>query len=33
MTNKQAGWIFVALGALLMCNGDLRCALRKTLNI
>lgn len=33
MTNKHAGWIFFALGALLLCNGDVRCAIRKTLSI
>jgi len=33
MSKKQWGMLFAALGALLLCNGDVRCAIRKTLSI
>lgn len=33
MRSKDFGWLFLAVGALLLCNGDLRCAVRKTLGI
>jgi len=29
VTKKQAGWLFAAIGALLLCNGDVRCAVRR----
>jgi hypothetical protein len=29
VTNKQIGWLFAAVGALLLCNGDVRCAIKR----
>lgn len=33
MTNKKWGWLIAAVGVLLMCNGDVRCAIRRTLSL
>jgi hypothetical protein len=33
MTNKQAGWVLAGIAALVMCNGDLRCAAKKLLGM
>lgn len=30
---KAAGWLLFALGALVLCNGNVRCAVRKTLGV
>jgi hypothetical protein len=30
---KNAGWLFLVMGALLLCNGDIRCTVKRTLGI
>jgi hypothetical protein len=29
LSNKQIGWLFAAVGALLLCNGDVRCTIKR----
>lgn len=33
MNNREFGWLFLVLGALLLCDGDVRCAMKKTFGI
>ena len=33
MTNKKLGLALCLVGALVLCNGDLRCTLRKVISM
>jgi hypothetical protein len=30
---KATGWLLFVLGALVLCNGNVRCAVKKTLGV